>query len=83
MQYIDNEVDMIMNDLNTLPSNKLDVTMNGLVAGLVNCQRNISKTQGKTVKSVENHSRNQVEAILIELEVMSLEWSNGMRRLEG
>ena len=57
--------------------------MNGLIACLVNWQGNISKTQEKTVKTVENHSRKQVEATLFGLKVIYQEWFNGMRRLEG
>jgi len=45
-----------MNGLKTLPPRQLDDIVNGVIAGLLNWQKNISKAQGKQVKIAGNSS---------------------------
>jgi len=57
-----------MNGLKTLPPTQFHDTINGLIAGLLKWQNNISKVQGKQVKTIGNSSRNHEQAMLIGLQ---------------
>jgi len=51
----DNDVDMIMNGLKTLPPRQFHDTINGVIVGLLKWQKNISKDQGNRPRKLGTH----------------------------